>query len=54
MKRALPAALAAIVTLLASTVAREAADAQARGAGGTMSPAALEFAVGNVEFLLVH
>jgi hypothetical protein len=54
MKRAIPALLAAIVTVLAGTVAHEDAGAQARGAGGATNPAALDFAVGNVEFLLVH
>jgi hypothetical protein len=54
MNRAIPAALAAIVTLLAGTVANEDAIAQARGGAGNLNPAALDFAVGNVEFLLVH
>jgi hypothetical protein len=54
MTRAIPAALAAIVTLLAGTAAHEDAGAQARSAAGTTNPAALDFAVGNVEFLLVH
>jgi hypothetical protein len=53
MKRAIPAALAAVVTLLGGTVAHE-SGAQARDAGSTTNPAALDFAVGNVEFLLVH
>jgi hypothetical protein len=53
MRRAIPAAVAAIATLLAGAAAHDDAVAQAR-AGGTMDPAALDFAVGNVEFLLVH
>jgi hypothetical protein len=53
MKRPIPAALAAVVILLAGAVAQE-GGAQARDAGSTTNPAALDFAVGNVEFLLVH
>lgn len=52
MRRAIPAAVAAIATLLAGAFAPDAARAQARG--GAMNPAALDFAVGNVEFMLVH
>lgn len=46
------AALAAAALLAAATRAN--VDAQQRAASGRTNPAALDFAVGNVEFLLVH
>jgi hypothetical protein len=53
MRRVFSACLTAVV-LLTAAVAHKNAGAQARGATARTNPAALDFAVGNVEFLLVH
>jgi hypothetical protein len=53
VKHAFSAGLTAAV-LFAAAVAHDSVGAQARGATARTNPAALDFAVGNVEFLLVH
>jgi hypothetical protein len=52
MRRALAASLATLALSAAST--HEGVNAQQRAVSGRTNPAALDFAVGNVEFLLVH